>query len=86
MTITIEEVIQKINDWRDKQAEIQEMPGGLTNKNYRVEVDGQSYFVGFREPVPSFWQLTGIVNTIVPKRPPTPGWAPKCCTICRTIK
>ena len=45
MTITIEEVIQKINDWRDKQAEIQEMPGGLTNKNYRVEVEGQSYFV-----------------------------------------
>ncbi len=45
MTITIEEVIQKIDDWRDKQAEIQEMTGGLTNKNYRVEVDGQSYFV-----------------------------------------
>jgi thiamine kinase-like enzyme len=45
MTITIEEVIQKIDDWRDKPADIQEMPGGLTNKNYRVEVDGQSYFV-----------------------------------------
>ena len=45
MTITIEEVIQKIDDWRGRKAEIQEMPGGLTNKNYRVEVDGQSYFV-----------------------------------------
>ncbi len=45
MTITIEEVIQKIDDWRDRQAEIQEMTGGLTNKNYRVEVEGQSYFV-----------------------------------------
>jgi thiamine kinase-like enzyme len=45
MTITIEEVIQKIDDWRDKPADIQEMPGGLTNKNYRVEVDGQPYFV-----------------------------------------
>ena len=45
MTITIKEVIQKIDDWRGKQAEIQEMPGGLTNKNYRVEVEGQSYFV-----------------------------------------
>ena len=45
MTITIEEVIQKIDDWRDRQVEIQEMTGGLTNKNYRVEVEGQSYFV-----------------------------------------
>ncbi len=45
MTITIEEVIQKIDDWRGRKAEIQEMPGGLTNKNYRVEVEGQSYFV-----------------------------------------
>lgn len=45
MTITIEEVIQKIVDWRDRQAEIQEMTGGLTNKNYRVEVEGRSYFV-----------------------------------------
>jgi len=45
MTITIKEVIQKIDDWRDRQAEIQEMTGGLTNKNYRVEVEGQSYFV-----------------------------------------
>jgi len=45
MTITIKEVIQKIDDWRDRQAEIQEMTGGLTNKNYRVEVEGRSYFV-----------------------------------------
>jgi len=45
MTITIKEVIQKIDDWRDRQAEIQEMTGGLTNKNYRVEVESRSYFV-----------------------------------------
>ena len=45
MTISIKEVIQKIDDWRGRQAEIQEMTGGLTNKNYRVEVEGQSYFV-----------------------------------------
>jgi thiamine kinase-like enzyme len=45
MTITIEEVIQKIDDWSGRQAEIQEMTGGLTNKNYRVEVAGHSYFV-----------------------------------------
>jgi thiamine kinase-like enzyme len=45
MTITIEEVIQKIEDWSGRQAQIQEMTGGLTNKNYRVEVEGHSYFV-----------------------------------------
>lgn len=45
MTITIEEVVQKIDDWRNKQVEIQEMTGGLTNKNFRVDVEGQSFFV-----------------------------------------
>ena len=45
MTITIEEVIQKIEDWSGRKAEIWDMTGGLTNKNYRVEVEGNSYFV-----------------------------------------
>jgi thiamine kinase-like enzyme len=45
MTITIEEVIQKIDVWRGKQLAIQEMTGGITNKNFRVNVDGQPYFV-----------------------------------------
>ena len=45
MTITIEEVIQRIDDWRDKQIKIQEMTGGLTNKNYKVDVEGQAFFV-----------------------------------------
>jgi thiamine kinase-like enzyme len=45
MTISIEEVIQKIDDWRDKPVDIHEMTGGLTNKNYRVQVELQSYFV-----------------------------------------
>ena len=45
MTITIEEVVKKIDDWQDKQAEIQEMTGGLTNKNFRVNVEGRSFFV-----------------------------------------
>jgi thiamine kinase-like enzyme len=45
MTITIEEVVQKIDDWRDKQIEIQEMTGGMTNKNFRVDVAGQPFFV-----------------------------------------
>jgi thiamine kinase-like enzyme len=45
MTITIEEVIQNIADWKGKPFKIQEMTGGLTNKNYRVDVDGQAHFV-----------------------------------------
>ena len=45
MTITIEEVVQKIDDWCDKPLKIQEMTGGLTNKNFRVDVEGQAFFV-----------------------------------------
>jgi len=45
MTITIEEVVQQISDWKGKPAHIQALSGGLTNTNYRVEVDGQPYFV-----------------------------------------
>ena len=45
MTIGIEEVVQKMDAWTGRQIDIQEMPGGLTNKNFRVNVDDQSYFV-----------------------------------------
>jgi thiamine kinase-like enzyme len=45
MTITIEEVIQLVDEWSGKQAEIKEMTGGLTNKNFRVDIDGKSHFV-----------------------------------------
>ena len=45
MTITIEEVVQKIDAWRGRPLDIQEMPGGITNENFRVAVDGHPYFV-----------------------------------------
>ena len=45
MTIGIEELVQKMDAWRGKRLDVQEIPGGLTNKNFRVNVDGQSYFV-----------------------------------------
>jgi thiamine kinase-like enzyme len=45
MTITIEDVVEKIDAWRGKQIDYQEMPGGITNNNFRVIVAGQSYFV-----------------------------------------
>jgi thiamine kinase-like enzyme len=45
MTITIEEAVQQIDAWRGKHLDIIEMPGGITNENYRVNVDEQPYFV-----------------------------------------
>jgi thiamine kinase-like enzyme len=45
MTITMGEVVQKIDDWRKKEVKIQEMTGGLTNKNFRVDVESQAFFV-----------------------------------------
>ena len=45
MTPTIEEVVQQIDDWQGKAVRIMPLSGGLTNTNYRVEVDGQFYFV-----------------------------------------
>ena len=44
MSITIEEVIGKVDAWRGKSVSFHPMEG-LTNPNYLVEVDGQRYFV-----------------------------------------
>jgi len=45
MTITIEEVVATISDWKGRNAVIQPLSGGLTNTNFRVELDGPAYFV-----------------------------------------
>jgi thiamine kinase-like enzyme len=45
MTATIEQVIENIDDWRDKSVAAQPIHGGLTNSNYRVDVDGTPYVV-----------------------------------------
>jgi thiamine kinase-like enzyme len=45
MTISIEEVVQKIPGWRGKSTEIQPLSGGLTNTNFKVTVMGTPYFV-----------------------------------------
>ncbi len=45
MTISIEEVVQKIPDWRGKPTEIQPLSGGLTNSNFKVTVSGTPFFV-----------------------------------------
>ena len=41
----IDEVVAKIKDWKGKQVSVQPLSGGLTNSNYKVEVDGTPYFV-----------------------------------------
>jgi thiamine kinase-like enzyme len=41
----IEEAVGKIEDWKGRHISIQPLSGGLTNSNYKVEVDGTAYFV-----------------------------------------
>lgn len=41
----IEEVVTKISDWKNKEIYIAPLSGGLTNSNFKVEVDGIPYFV-----------------------------------------
>jgi thiamine kinase-like enzyme len=41
----IDEVIAKIQDWHGKNISVQPLSGGLTNTNFKVEVDGTPYFV-----------------------------------------
>ena len=45
MTISIEEVMQRIPDWQGRQLLVSPLSGGLTNTNYRVVVDGTPYVV-----------------------------------------
>jgi thiamine kinase-like enzyme len=42
---TIEQVIEAIPDWRGRTVAAVAIPAGLTNTNYRVEVDGTPFFV-----------------------------------------
>ena len=42
---TIEDVVVAIPEWRGQAVEVQPMTGGLTNRAYRVRVDGREYFV-----------------------------------------
>jgi len=45
MTVTIQQVVELIPSWAGRHVEIAPMGGGLTNANYRVEVDGRPHFV-----------------------------------------
>jgi thiamine kinase-like enzyme len=41
----IDEIVSKIEDWRDRRISIQALSGGLTNTNYKVTVDETPFFV-----------------------------------------
>ena len=41
----IEEVVNKIPDWHGREISIQPLSGGLTNSNFKVQVDDVPYFV-----------------------------------------
>ena len=41
----IEEIVAKIPDWKNKNVSITPLSGGLTNSNFKVEVDDIPYFV-----------------------------------------
>jgi len=45
VTPTIEQVIAAIPDWAGRNVTASPIPAGLTNANYRVEVDGTPHFV-----------------------------------------
>ena len=41
----IDEAVSKIPEWKDKRISITPLSGGLTNSNFKVEVDATPYFV-----------------------------------------
>ena len=44
MTLTIQEAIARVPMWANRrEIEVSELEGGITNLNYRVDVDGKSY-------------------------------------------
>jgi thiamine kinase-like enzyme len=47
---TIDEVVAAILDWRGRAIEVEPIPAGLTNRNYRVAVDGEPVFVRIPGP------------------------------------
>ena len=45
MPVTIEQVVERIPDWRGKSVATRPLSGGLTNANFRLDVDGTPYVV-----------------------------------------
>lgn len=45
VTVTVEAIIDRIDAWRGRRVSIRPLTNGLTNANYRVDVDGQAFVV-----------------------------------------
>jgi thiamine kinase-like enzyme len=43
--MVVEEIAEKIEAWKGRQVAIEPLSGGLTNTNYKANVDGTAYFV-----------------------------------------
>jgi thiamine kinase-like enzyme len=43
--VTVEEIVGRIDAWRGRPVSIRPLANGLTNANYRVDVDGQAFVV-----------------------------------------
>jgi thiamine kinase-like enzyme len=43
--VTVEEIIDRIDAWRGRPVSIRPLTNGLTNANYRVDVDGRAFVV-----------------------------------------
>lgn len=42
---TIDEAIARVDDWKGKQISYESVPGGKTNPNFKVNVDGKDFFL-----------------------------------------
>jgi len=45
MTLTIDEIVELVPAWQGKEVSIEPLPGGLTNSNFKIAVDGSLFFV-----------------------------------------
>jgi len=45
MAITINEVIELVSEWHEKEISIEPLTGGLTNSNFKIVVNGSSFFI-----------------------------------------
>ncbi len=43
--LSLEDALARIPQWRNKEISVTELSGGITNKNYRVEVNGESFVI-----------------------------------------
>ena len=43
MSEEIQSLLKKIPGWKDRQADVSPLGGGITNQNFRVDVDNESF-------------------------------------------